>query len=174
MGSLDSGTANRDQSPSLKSVRSSVRTFIAAPPYFITTVFPRNRCRYGSATLKIDTRSNAENDRTPASALDALTCAARTELGVDRMSSLALDLGPGVLRAARTAVGGTRDRDLGNTDVDVRAIGASEAIVSVFCGFLWEKGCLGPPGAEGMRVGERRVKTSLPVSFSGGGCATHS
>ena len=35
----------------------SVGSFIAAPPYLTTIVFPRNRCRYGSASDKMVTRS---------------------------------------------------------------------------------------------------------------------
>ena len=33
-------------------------SFIAAPPYFTTTVFPRNCCRYGKASDSTDTLSN--------------------------------------------------------------------------------------------------------------------
>mmetsp|Transcript_1705 Transcript_1705/g.10511 ORF Transcript_1705/g.10511 Transcript_1705/m.10511 type:complete len:226 (+) Transcript_1705:1772-2449(+) len=38
----------------------SVGSFMAAPPYLTTTVFPANFCKYGSASERIDTRSNSD------------------------------------------------------------------------------------------------------------------
>ena len=36
-------------------------SFMAAPPYLMTMVFPRNFCRYGSASERMDTRSKGLN-----------------------------------------------------------------------------------------------------------------
>lgn len=90
--------------PCLHPFHSTLRlsSFMAAPPYLMTMVLPRKRCRYGSASDSTDTRSNALNRSS--------ACAGRVRVG-----SVAASRGKKLIKR-RTGVhlGGLRRRCCGS------------------------------------------------------------